>query len=268
MIESLVLYLALGAVAGFIAGLFGVGGGVLIVPVLIFSFTLQQMPEAVMTHSAIATSLATIIVTSISSVRAHNLRGSVRWDLFKPLAVGISFGALIGVVIADSLSGAELQTLLGFFVTAVGIQMALDLKPKQGSKAPQKTELGIAGSLIGGASAVFGIGGGALTVPYLTLRGAGMHESVGTAAACGLPIAFFAALAYIWAGQDAQGMPPYSLGYIYLPALIGVGIASSQFARVGARMAHVLSQRRLKQVFAFFLLIIGIRFLVISFVVN
>lgn len=266
MIESLILYLVLGAVAGVVAGLFGIGGGLLIVPVLIFSYTLQGLPEAIVTHSAIATSLATIVVTSVASVKAHNARGSVRWDLFKPLAAGIAVGALAGVAIADSLSGANLQLLLGLFVTTVAVQMWFDLKPKAGGALPTQSELGVAGAGIGCASSIFGIGGGTLTVPYLTARGTEMRQSVGTSAACGLPIALVSALAYIWAGMDAQGMPEYSLGYIYLPAFVGIALASSQFAKVGAKLAHTLPQKRLKQVFAIFLLIVGVRFLVLNFI--
>lgn len=266
MIESLILYLVLGAAAGVVAGLFGIGGGLLIVPVLILSYTLQGLPESIVTHSAIATSLATIVVTSIASVRAHHERGSVRWDLFKPLAVGISLGALVGVAVADSLSGANLQLLLGLFVTLVAIQMWFDLKPKAGRSQPGQTELGIAGSGIGCASSIFGIGGGTLTVPFLSARNTEMRQAVGTSAACGLPIALVSALAYIWAGMDADGMPQYSLGYIYLPAFVGISIASSQFAKVGAKLAHVLPQKRLKQVFAIFLLFVGTRFLILNFI--
>lgn len=264
MVESLILYLLLGSVAGVVAGLFGIGGGLLIVPVLIFSYGLQGLPDAVATHAAVATSLATIVITSISSVRAHHARGGVRWDLFKPLSVGIALGAMVGVYIADQLSGDHLQTLFGFFACAVALQMALDLKPKQGKALPGVTELGGAGGVIGAASSIFGIGGGTLTVPYLTARGTEMRQAVGTSAACGLPIALVSALAYIWAGQDAAGMPEWSLGYVYLPAFVGIAVASSQFARLGAKLAHTLPQKRLKQIFALFLAVIGIRFLLLN----
>lgn len=264
MIETLITYLVLGSVAGVVAGLFGIGGGLLIVPVLIFSFTAQAMPEAVVTHAAVATSLATIVVTSISSVVAHNKRGAVRFDQFKPLAVGVALGAMGGVWIAAQLSGDNLQIIFGIFACAVAVQMAFDLKPRQGNSTPENLELGVAGSVIGGASSIFGIGGGTLTVPYLTARGSDMRQAVGTSAAVGLPIALFSALAYIWAGQDAVGMPAYSVGYIYLPAFVGIAIASSQFARVGAKLAHTLPQKHLKKIFAIFLMVIGVRFLLIN----
>ncbi|QJD71611.1 sulfite exporter TauE/SafE family protein [Marinobacterium sp. LSUCC0821] len=264
MIESLIIYLVLGSVAGVVAGLFGIGGGLLIVPVLIFSFTAQGMPEAVVTHSAVATSLATIVITSISSVIAHNKRGAVRFDYFFYIAIGVAMGAMVGVWIADQLTGENLQLIFGIFACTVAVQMAFDLKPKRGMNPPEKPELIAAGSIIGGASSIFGIGGGTLSVPYLTVRGAEMRQAVGTSAAIGLPIALFSAAAYIWAGQDAQGMPEYSLGYIYLPAFVGIALASSQFAKVGAKLAHTLPQAHLKKIFALFLVFIGSRFLLIN----
>jgi len=261
MLESLILYLLLGSLAGVVAGLFGIGGGLLIVPVLIFSYAAQGMPEAVITHAAVATSLATIVVTSVSSIIAHNKRGAVRIEFFKYLTVGVAGGAVVGVWIAEQLTGENLQIIFGLFACAVAVQMAFDIRPKRGQTKPEQNELIGAGLVIGSASSLFGIGGGTLTVPYLTARGAEMREAVGTSAAVGLPVALFSAMAYMWAGQDAAGMPAYSIGYIYLPAFAGIAIASSQFARVGAKLAHTLPQKRLKQVFALFLACIGLRFL-------
>ncbi|HSG04709.1 MAG TPA: sulfite exporter TauE/SafE family protein [Marinobacterium sp.] len=262
MIESIILYLVLGAVAGVAAGLFGIGGGLVIVPALIFSFTSQGLPEAVVTHSAIATSLATIVLTSIYSIKAHQSRGGVNWALLRPLAVGIAVGASLGVLLADSLSGQFLQILLGIFATCMALYLGLGFEPKSQSKTTGKPELVAAGSFIGAASSLFGIGGGTLTVPYLSYRGVEMRQAVGTSAACGFPIAFVAAIAYGIAGMDAQGMPDYSFGYIYLPAFFCVGLASSQFAKLGAKWAHALPQRRLKQIFALFLFVVGVRFLI------
>jgi len=264
MIESAILYLFLGAFAGVGAGLFGIGGGLIIVPVLIFTFTAQGMPQAVVTHAALATSLATIVLTSISSVIAHHRRGGVRFEILKPLSVGIALGATSGALVADTLTGRTLQLMLGCFATAMSVYMALDIKPKRATSLPRVPELSGVGVFIGGASSLFGIGGGTLTVPYLTYRGVEMRQAVGTSAACGLPIAFFAASSYIFAGLDAQDMPQYSLGYIYMPAFIFVGTASSQFAKLGAKWAHSLPQKRLKQIFALFLLAIGSRFLLIN----
>ncbi|WP_409524598.1 sulfite exporter TauE/SafE family protein [Nitrincola sp. MINF-07-Sa-05] len=262
MLMTLIVYLILGAAAGLTAGLFGIGGGLLIVPVLIFSFELQGESPEVLTHMAIATSLATIVVTSISSILAHHKRGAVNWPVFRLLAVGILFGAILGVNTAVMLPGNALQIALGCFVILVAFQMALNLKPSAGEPVSGKWELGVAGTGIGWVSAIFGIGGGTLTVPYLSWRRITMQQAVATSAACGLPIALMGALTNIWVGWDAPARPEWSLGYVYLPAFVGIVITSSIFAKVGAKLAHALSQVMLKRIFAVFLLLVGIRFLV------
>jgi hypothetical protein len=261
MLTTLVLYLVLGALAGVVAGLFGIGGGLLIVPVLIFSFELQGISDSVLTHMAVATSLATIVITSISSVRAHHQRGAVRWELFRPLGVGILLGAVLGVTTAVQLSGPVLQLTIGVFVLLVALQMALNLKPSAGEARPTTPELGTAGVGIGWASAIFGIGGGTLTVPYLNWRRVAMQQAVATSAACGLPIALMGAATNMALGWGASELPPWSLGYVYLPAFVGIVLASSLTAPVGARLAHSLPQAKLKKVFALFLLAVSLRFI-------
>lgn len=261
MLTTLLLYLILGAFAGIAAGLFGIGGGLLIVPVLIFTFTLKGVPVEVLTHMAVATSLATILVTSISSVRAHQKRGAVSWNLFKPLAAGILIGAFLGVNTAVMLPGPVLQIIFGVFALAVAIQMGFNLQPPQGPSAPGKTELTAAGGFIGWASAIFGIGGGTLTVPYLSWRRQEMRIAVATSAACGLPIALMGTLTNLWVGWDKADLPEWTLGYIFLPAFLGIIITSTPCAKLGARWAHSLPQPLLKKFFAVFLLLVGLRFL-------
>lgn len=262
MLMTLLLYLVLGAAAGLVAGLFGIGGGLLIVPVLVFSFGLQGMPVEVLTHMAVATSLATIVVTSISSVRAHHRHGAVDFTLLKPLAVGIMLGAVLGVNTAALLPGQVLQLALGVFALLVAAQMGFNLQPpRQKDGVVRPAELGVAGSGIGWASAIFGIGGGTLTVPYLSWRGQEMRRAVGISAACGLPIAVMGALTNIWVGRDNPLLPEWSLGYVYLPAFIGIVVSSWIFAPLGARLAHTLPQPLLKKGFAIFLLLVGMRFI-------
>ena len=261
MLTTLALYLLLGALAGVVAGLFGIGGGLLIVPVLIVTFELQGISAAVLTHMAVATSLATIVVTSISSVRAHHGRRAGRWELFRPLGAGILFGALLGVNTAVQLPGPVLQLTIGIFVLLVAIQMALNLKPSTGDAQPSRPELGVAGAGIGWASAIFGIGGGTLTVPYLNWRRIDMQQAVATSAACGLPIALMGAGTNIWLGWGEQQLPAWSLGYVYLPAFAGIVVASYLTAPIGARLAHSLPQAKLKKVFALFLLAVSLRFI-------
>lgn len=262
MLATLGLYLVLGAVAGVVAGLFGIGGGLLIVPVLIFSFTLQGMPVDVLTHSAVATSLATIVFTSVASIRAHHRRGAVCWPLFPPLTGGILCGAFAGVWIAGALNGVLLQALFGVFALLVALQMAFDLRPARGRRAPTRPELVGAGGVVGCASAIFGIGGGTLTVPYLHWRSLEMPQAVATSAACGLPIALVGALGNIVSGWNQTELADWHLGYIYLPAFAGIVLTSSFTARYGASLAHRLPQKTLKRIFALLLLVVGARFLI------
>ncbi|WP_193483904.1 sulfite exporter TauE/SafE family protein [Nitrincola tibetensis] len=265
MLMVIALYLALGAFAGLVAGLFGIGGGLIIVPVLIFSFEAQGMPVEYLTHMAVATSLATIVITSMSSVRAHHAKGAVDWPLFRSLTLGILVGAMLGVNTAMLLPGHVLQMIFGVFALLVALQMAFSLHPKQSGEAPTGIELKCAGGVIGWASSIFGIGGGTLSVPYLTWRRQEMRRAVATSAACGLPIAVMGALTNVWVGLD-KPLPEWSLGYVYLPAFLGIVISSSLFAGVGARLAHKLPQSVLKKCFAAFLFVIAIRFLVVNWV--
>jgi len=255
------IYLALGAFAGTLAGLFGIGGGLVIVPVLIFSFGLQGFSPEIAAHMAVGTSLATIVFTSISSIRSHQKHSAIRWDIFRPMAVGIVAGALLGAWTASLISGPVLELIIGIFVILVGIKMLLDVNPSPGRNVPGNKSLGAAGAGVGWASAIFGIGGGTLTVPYLSWCNVRMQQAVGTSAACGLPIAIAGALGNAWTGWYVPALPEYSLGFIYLPALIGIIITSVLFARVGANLAHRLNAKVLKRVFAILLLLVGLRFL-------
>ncbi len=255
------LYLALGAFAGTLAGLFGIGGGLVIVPVLIFSFGLQGISTEIAAHMAVGTSLATIVFTSLSSIRSHHLHAAVRWDIFKPMTGGIVVGALVGAWTASLLSGPALELIIGIFVILVAVKMILEVNPKPGRVVPGFAGLGAAGGGIGWASAIFGIGGGTLTVPYLSWCNVNMQQAVGTSAACGLPIAIAGALGNIWTGWENPELPELSFGFIYLPALFGIILTSVLFARVGANLAHRLNARLLKRIFAIMLILVGIRFL-------
>lgn len=255
------LYLGLGALAGTLAGLFGIGGGLVIVPVLIFSFGLQGVAPEVAAHLAVGTSLATIVFTSISSVRSHHIKKGVRWEIFRPMTAGIVVGAMLGAWTASLLSGAMLELIIGVFVILVAVKMLLDVNPKPGRDVPGNVGLGGAGAGIGWASAIFGIGGGTLTVPFLSWCNVRMQQAVGTSAACGLPIAIAGALTNIVTGWQQPQLPELSVGFIYLPALLGIVLTSVVFARFGANLAHRLDAKVLKRIFAVLLIIVGIRFL-------
>jgi uncharacterized membrane protein YfcA len=255
------LYLVLGGFAGVLAGLFGVGGGIIIVPVLVFSFTAQGFDAEVLTHLAVGTSLATIVFTSINSVRAHHSFGAVRWAVFAWLTVGIVLGSGLGTLTASYIAGPHLQKIIGVFALLVSAQMALDLRPKARHEIPGKPGLTLAGLVIGWASAIFGIGGGSLTVPFLTWRSLSMQQAVATSAACGFPIAVASTLSFMILGWHDPLLPPHSLGFVYLPALLGIALTSMFFARFGARLAHKLSPRLLKRLFAALLFCVGLNFL-------
>lgn len=262
LISLVALYLALGAFAGTLAGLFGIGGGLVIVPVLIFSFALQGVSPEIAAHLAVGTSLATIVFTSISSIRSHHLHEAVCWDIVRSMVAGIVVGAVLGAVTASMLPGAVLETVIGIFVILVALKMLLAVDPKPGREVPGQIGLGVAGTVIGWASAIFGIGGGTLTVPYLSWCNLRMQNAVGTAAACGFPIALAGALANVGTGWSHPELPFLSVGFIYLPAFAGIVLTSVFFARVGANLAHRLDARILRKIFAIFLLLVGIRFLI------
>ncbi|MBI7216815.1 sulfite exporter TauE/SafE family protein [Pseudomonas aeruginosa] len=255
------LYIVLGACAGVLAGLFGVGGGLIIVPALVFSFTAHGFGGDVLTQMAVGTSLATIVFTSINSILEHHRRGAVRWPVFVWMTLGILIGSALGALTAAQIKGPLLQKIIGVFAILVALQMVLDLKPKGSREVPGKGGLTLAGAVIGWASAIFGIGGGSLTVPFLSWRSVPMQQAVATSSACGLPIAISGALSFIAVGWHNPQLPEWSLGYVYLPALVGIAATSMLFARFGARLAHRLSPRVLKRLFALLLFSVGISFL-------
>ncbi|MFT5880000.1 MAG: putative membrane protein YfcA [Moritella sp.] len=256
-----ILYLVLGAAAGLIAGLFGVGGGLIIVPALIFSFSLQGLSADVLTQVAIGTSLATIVFTSLSAIKTHHSKGAIDWPLVKRLTLGIVAGVVLGSLLADYLPGELLQTIIGIYALIVAVQMGFDLKPKADHVLPKGAGLSVAGGIIGFISALFGIGGGSLTVPYLSWCRVEMRNAVATSSACGLPIAVVGLFSYMMTGWGKAGLPEYSLGYIYLPAFFGIIITSTLFAKQGAKLAHLLPSHVLKRYFAILLLCVAIKFI-------
>lgn len=258
LLPDLTLYLAVGAFAGTLAGLFGVGGGLVIVPVLAFTFTRAGIGGDALMQLAVGTSLATIVVTSISSVHAHHRRGAVLWWLVYRLAPGIVIGAWLGALIADWLPSRGLARVFGVFELAVAVQMGLGLRPAPQRGLPGRVGLFAAGGGIGAFSALVGIGGGSLTVPFLSWCNVAMRNAVATSAACGLPIAIAGAVAFAVTGWGEPGLPAGSTGYLYWPAIGGIVAASALFAPLGARLAHALPGDQLKRLFALFLAALGV----------
>ncbi|MGI9274691.1 MAG: sulfite exporter TauE/SafE family protein [Endozoicomonas sp.] len=254
-------YLVLGAFAGTLAGLFGIGGGLVIVPVLVFSFKLQGLSPDILTHLAVGTSLATIVVTSLSSIRAHHSKGAVQWRVFVVLTAGILLGSWGGVYTATQMSGELLQQMIGVFALMVALKMWFGFKPAESSVVPGKPVLVAAGGVIGCASSIFGIGGGTISVPFLRKCNLSMGQAVATSAACGFPIAMMGATANMFLGLGNEALPALATGFVYWPAFLGIVITSMLFARFGAQLAHRLSAEMLQKLFALLLVVVGLEFL-------
>jgi uncharacterized membrane protein YfcA len=253
--------LLLGSVTGFLAGLLGIGGGMLMVPFMSFILTAKGYPADYTVKMAVATSLATICFTSMSSVRAHHRRGAVLWPIVRLLAPGILLGSLVGAQLAVALPGRILSILFAVFVAFSATQMFLDRKPKPSRTLPGRVGTFGMGWVIGMLSSLVGAGGAFVSVPFMTWCNVKIHDAVGTSAALGFPIALAGTLGYIWAGQGMPEMPPGSIGYLYLPGLIVVSLASMCTAPLGARTAHRMDIRPLKKVFAVVLYVLAAYFL-------
>ncbi|MGB1465666.1 MAG: sulfite exporter TauE/SafE family protein [Alcanivorax nanhaiticus] len=265
MLELFLICLGVGVGAGLLAGALGLGGGVVIVPALIFLFHGLGFPPDLVAKMAVATSLSTIIVTSISAVRTHHRAGYVRWPVAFRLGVGIVVGAFAGAFIADAMKGELLTRLFGLFAMLIALQMLLmgnrQLDNSQPERVPGALGLGIAGALIGTGSAIFGIGGGSLTVPFLSWCRLKMQQAVAISSACGLPIAIAGTVGFAVAGWNEQHLPDGALGYVFLPATAGIVLTSFPFARLAARVSHRLPSATLKRVFAAVLFVLGLKLL-------
>ncbi|MCL1623032.1 sulfite exporter TauE/SafE family protein [Moraxella sp. Tifton1] len=250
-----------GAFAGVCAGLFGVGGGLIIVPALVWILAAYGFPSEIIPHVSVGTALATIIITSISSLTAHNKKGGVRWEVFKNLTYGLVVGSLFGAWVATLIHGQYLQGLIGAFAIVMSIQMFMKKAEENIKPLPKPINQSLAGGVIGMASAIFGIGGGSLNVPYLTHAGLPIKQAVGTSAACGLPIAIAGALGFMIFGREyvagLDGSVSGLIGFVHLPAFAAISMASFITAKLGAKIAHKLPANTLKKAFACLLMVVG-----------
>lgn len=254
--EYLIGYLLLGLLAGFVAGLLGVGGGLIIVPILVWLFEAQGITQHGM-HLALGTSLASILFTSMSSLRAHHARGAVDWHTVTRIAPGIVAGTLFGAVLAARLSPVPLKLFFVAFLFYAAGQMWWNFKPAALRQLPGQTGMFGAGTLIGAVSSWVGIGGGTLSVPFQLWCNVPLHRAIGTSAAIGLPIALSGAVGYALTAPD-HGLPG-TLGYIHLTALASIALGSIGTAPLGARVAHALPVGKLKRIFALLLFTLAVR---------
>ncbi|MBE7367812.1 sulfite exporter TauE/SafE family protein [Ramlibacter pallidus] len=258
----LILQLALiGTCTGFLAGLLGIGGGMIMVPFVNMILEARGYPADYSVKMAVATSLATIVFTSMSSVRAHQKRGAVLWPVVKVLAPGILVGSVLGAQIAHALPGKLLGVLFAIFVAFSATQMFLNRKPKPSRTLPGAAATFGVGGVIGVLSSLVGAGGAFVSVPFMTWCNIKIHDAVGTSAALGFPIALAGTLGYIYAGLGLPRMPAGSVGYLYLPGLVVISAASMLLAPLGARTAHRMDIQPLKKVFAIVLYCLAAYFL-------
>lgn len=250
-----------GAVAGVLAGLFGIGGGIVVVPVLYLFFRQMGIDEAYRIHLAIGTSLAIIVFTSISSLVAHHRRGAVLWPAVRVLAGGIVLGGLLGAALAHAMSFATLRTAFGLLVIVIALYIVLGYRPPPSRTLPGLTGGTLAGIAMGAIASLAGIGGGVMTNPFLLWCGAPMRNAVATAAACTFPVALSGTLGFVVSGWPVTAGVAGATGYVFWPAVAGIAVGSTLTAPLGARIAHAVPVQGLRRAFAALLVLVGLRML-------
>lgn len=254
-------YLAIGGTVGFLAGLLGIGGGMVMVPMLFFVFSAKGFPAEHMMHLSLATSMATIVFTSLSSVRAHHQHGAVDWSVARAMAPGIVVGALSATLVAGFVPTRPLAIFFTGFMFYAATQMFVEVKPKPTRQLPGAAGLFGAGAAIGGFSSILAAGGAFLSIPFLAWCNVPLKRAIGTAAANGFPIAVAGTAGYVLNGLRMSGLPEGSLGYVYVPALAIIVLASMPTAPLGAKLAHRLPVKKLRIAFALMLLALAMRML-------
>ena len=262
MLTTLLIYGLLGGFVGILAGLLGVGGGLVIVPILVIAFKIQGIPHEIIMHLALGTSLASIIFTSISSFMAHHKRGAVDWQTVRRIVIGILTGTFIGSCFVAILSTNILKLFFVCFIYFVAFQFLTNKKPKASRELPGIFGMFLAGNTIGFISSLVGIGGGAVSVPYMTWCNIAVHRAIGTSSAIGLPIAISGTVGFVFNGWNNAVLPEYSIGYVYLPALLGIAAISVLTAPLGVKLAHSLPVGKLKKIFSLLLIIVGTKMLI------
>lgn len=254
-------YLALGAFAGLVAGLFGVGGGLILVPVLLFLFDAQHFPAANSMHLALGTSMATILFTSLASARKHHQHGAVNWRIVRGIVPGILLGTALGTLSAAAISPSGLGIFFALFVYVAAAQILLDIRPRPSRQLPGIAGMSLVGTFTGWISSLVSIGGGTVIVPFLIWCNVPLRHAIGTSAAIGFPIAAGGTLGYIATGINLADLPANTLGFVYLPALLWVALASVLAAPFGAIAAHRMRTGLLRKLFAVLLLVLATKLL-------
>lgn len=255
-------YLGIGAIVGFAAGLLGIGGGVVMVPLLVLVFTAHQMPAQHVLHLALGTALAAMVFTSLSSMRAHHAHGAVDWQIARAMSPGMLAGSFAAALVAGLIPTRPLAVVFTAFVFYAATSILLDLKPSTTRELPGSTGMFAAGAVIGAISSLLAAGGAFMTIPFLAWCRVPLRRAIGTAAANGLPIAIAGTAGYVLQGWSVADLPAPSVGYIYLPALALVVTTSMAAAPLGARLAHRLPIKQLRTLFALLLYVFALRMLI------
>lgn len=256
---TFLIYIGLGIFAGMLSGIFGIGGGLVIVPTLLICFKYLGFPENHVMHLTIGTSLSIILVTVSNSMYGHHLNKNIDWNIVKKIVIPLIIGALAGSFVSKEIAANTLEVIFSIYVVLVSIKMFMDIKIDRELKKTGRSLYSIVGFIIGFKSTILGIGGGTISIPFLTWRGQPMKKAVGVSASLGVPIALAGAASYIYNGLGLPDLPEYSLGFVYLPAVGGVVLTSSFFARIGAKISHKLPQQKMKKGFALFLMIVAVK---------
>ncbi|GFZ81709.1 UPF0721 transmembrane protein [Pseudohongiella nitratireducens] len=266
--ELMFLLPLLGAVTGLLAGLFGVGGGAVMVPVLTWLFYRFNLSELWVVHLALGTSMAAIIPTAIASLRAHHRRGGVYWNAVRGLAPGIILGSFAATFVASNLEPEPLSLFFFVFMCVIAWRLLRSGKPGETGdrqiNLPRLSQLSLVGSGIGAISALAAIGGGTLTVPYLASRGLPLKTAIGSSAAVGLPIAMAGTLGYLWNGFQQVDLPAWSTGFVYWPGVLGIAATSLLTAPLGASLAHRLPVGVLRRLFALLVVLLALQMLLMT----
>jgi uncharacterized membrane protein YfcA len=252
-------YLAIGAVVGFFAGLLGIGGGIIIVSSLALMYTHHGFAPQYVMHMAIGTSLAAMLAGSFASLRTHDRHGAVDWKVVKAMTPGLFVGSLASSYLARFVPAAVLKYFFLGFALMVTLQMVLNARPKASRQLPRTAGLAGAGVVIGAISGFGGGGAAAIGVPFLTWCNVNTHRAIGTVAAMAFPLALAGSTGYVVAGWGIAELPGWNLGFVYLPALVGISVTSMLFAPLGARLAHRLPAATLRRIFALFLIAMGVK---------
>lgn len=262
LIPMIVLLMAIGAFAGVMAGLLGVGGGIILVPAFFYAFAALGYDTPQLMQICLATSLATIVFTSLRSVQSHNKKGAVDWDILKGWALGIAIGSAIGVVAATGLKSSQLQVIFGVLGIIVGLYLAFGRAEwRLGEAMPKGIGRALTSPVLGFMSVLMGIGGGSFGVPLMSLFGVPIHRAVATAAGFGLVIAVPSVIGFLLGNPDPENLPPYTVGYVNIPAFLLIICMTLLTAPLGVKIAHAMDPKPLKRVFAFFLLLVALNML-------